>query len=247
MCEKIKKDLYFCGDIHGELRTLVWTLTERHNISNAEIIILGDFGIGFDKGFPELYKKVECKLDKNNITLNALRGNHDDPSYFINPKNYSRLNFLEDHKVYNICDRTIYIIGGAYSTDIKDRLVDNEKRLRKHKLPCWWKDEGVVEKYDNLPANVDIIASHTAPLNFDPVLTRDDLRSTPQEQFDKIIEERKYLNNILYEVRSDYWFYGHFHKSYSGSYNSLIYKCLGIMELYLAPDKINHNPQGEIV
>lgn len=242
MSEKAKRDLYLCGDIHGELKALVWTLTERYNISNAEVIILGDFGIGFDKAFPDLYKSVENKLEKHDIILNTLRGNHDDPAYFIKPVNYPRLNFLEDHKVYNICDKDIYIIGGAHSTDIEYRLEENEKRLKKHKLPCWWEDECVVEEND-LPAHVDIIASHTAPLNFDPVITRDNV---PIEQYKKIIRERKYLNKVLYEVRADFWFYGHFHKSYSGSYNSLLYKCLEPMEIYLAPDKINHNPQGEL-
>lgn len=242
MCEETKRDLYFCGDIHGELKTLVWTLTERYDISNADIIILGDFGMGFDKSFPETYKKVEKKLNKHDITLNVLRGNHDDPAYFINPVNYPRLNFLEDHKIYNICGRDIYIIGGAHSTDIEDRLKTNEKRLKDHKLPCWWEDEPVVEEY-SLPTHVDIIASHTAPLNFDPVVTRDNI---PIEQYKKIIKERKYLNDVLYEIRADFWFYGHFHKSYSGSFNSLLYKCLEPLELYMAPEKINHSPQGEL-
>ena len=43
------RDLYFCGDIHGEFRTLVWTALEKYRIKNSDIIVLGDFGMGFDK------------------------------------------------------------------------------------------------------------------------------------------------------------------------------------------------------
>ena len=41
------RDLYFCGDIHGEFRTLVWTALEKYRIKNSDIIVLGDFGMGF--------------------------------------------------------------------------------------------------------------------------------------------------------------------------------------------------------
>ena len=56
---------------------------------------------------------------------------------------------MEDHKIYNISGRKIYTIGGANSTDIEDRLKDNEVRKRKRKLPCWWENEVIEKKYDD--------------------------------------------------------------------------------------------------
>ena len=196
-------DLYFCGDIHGEYRKLVWTICEKYRIYNSDIIILGDFGIGFTKDIDNLYKRTEKKLEKNNITIHVVRGNHDDPQYFKDEVkyNYPRLRFLEDHKVYDIGKRSIYIIGGANSTDanlnpdytgsIVDRKLETERRLRKHKLPIWWEDECVYKKYTELPNNVDIIASHCAPLNFEPVSIRTSEISVPQ--FEKIIEVLVFL------------------------------------------------------
>jgi len=235
--------LIFCGDIHGELKNLVYNLTERFNINKADVIILGDFGVGFDKTLNSVYKNVEKRLEKNDINLHTIRGNHDDPSFFINPKNYKRLEFLEDHKIYNISGRKIYTIGGANSTDIEDRIKDNEIRKRKHKLPCWWENEVIEKKYNDLPGRVDIIISHEAPLCFEPIIKRGNL---PEYQYKNIIDSRKYLNYVLESINTDYWFYGHYHTHYSGSYNNIVYRCLGIMELFEAPYKINHNPQGKI-
>jgi DNA repair exonuclease SbcCD nuclease subunit len=247
-------DLYFCGDIHGEYKKLVWTICIEKKIKDASIIILGDFGVGFTKDLDILYKKSEQKLEKNNITLYAIRGNHDDPKYFEDlSKDYPRLKFLQDHKIYNICDRSIYTIGGAHSTDantnpecttISDRKLENERRLRKGKMPIWWENECVEKKYNDLPRRVDIIISHTAPISFEPVAIKTSEIST--NQFEKIIEERKYLQYILYEIRADYWFYGHFHRSYTGTFNQLLYRCLKEFELFPAPEKKELNPQGEL-
>lgn len=249
-------DLYFCGDIHGEFRKLVWEICNKYEIHNSSILVLGDFGIGFGRDFPDIYKRTEPKLEKNNITIYTIRGNHDDPQYFKNTEkhNYPRLKFLEDHNVYRICDRDIYVIGGANSTDaninpdytgnIEDRKIETEKRLRKGKLATWWEDEAIEEKYTNLPPRVDIIVSHCAPINFEPVSIRTSEISVPQ--FERIIQERKYLMNVLQEIRADYWFYGHYHRSYTGTYNQLLYRGLGVFELFLAPPKKNTNPQGEI-
>ena len=102
---------------------------------------------------------------------------------------------MEDHKIYELDGRTIYVIGGANSTDanlskdysgsIVDRKIETEIRLRKHRLPKWWEDECVEKKITNLPLKVDMIVSHCAPLNFDPVSIRTSEISV--SQFEKII------------------------------------------------------------
>ena len=81
-----------------------------------------------------------------------------------------------------------------------------------------------------MPGRVDIIISHEAPLTFEPIISRYD--ETPEEQYKKILEGRKFLELVLKEVRCDRWYYGHYHHHYSGSYGEVLYKGLGIEEFY---------------
>ena len=66
------EDLYFCGDVHGKYRELVWTLCVKRNIRDASIIILGDFGVGFTRDMDIEYKKKS--RNKRNGVLQ--RANH---------------------------------------------------------------------------------------------------------------------------------------------------------------------------
>ena len=235
-------NLYFCGDIHGEWKEFVFKVTQQYDLHDANIIILGDFGIGFTNDMPNLYKWAEKRLEKNNLKIWAIRGNHDDPAYFSDEDKYSYplLRFMEDHKTYNISGRSIYSIGGASSLDIEWRLETNQKLASKGKdKRVWWEGEKVGEKYDNLPGKVDIIISHCAPLSFNPVSTRPE--GLPEYQWENIMDERKYLNHVLSEVTTDYWYFGHYHNSISGSYENVIYRGLGIMEIVEAGDKNDNN------
>lgn len=234
-----KRSLVFCGDIHGELPTLVFNLVERYKIKDASVIICGDFGAGFGGKdvLDKTYKKYSKRLEENDITIYALRGNHDNPEYFIKPEengyDYPRLKFLEDHKVYNIEGRRVYTIGGANSVDFIWRQEWNSK----HKSKIWWEDEDIVKlPIDKLPTGtVDVIVSHEAPLAFSPIPSRPE--ELDSEQYGKILASRTYLNEILENMNTKYWFYGHYHTSYSGSYNNIIWRCLNIHELFMLPDE----------
>lgn len=241
------KDLYFCGDIHGDYKEFVWTITKRYGLRNAAVVVLGDFGVGFDKTISDLYKWSEKRLKDTNVVIFTIRGNHDDPEYFKEEDKYSfsRLRFMEDHKIYNICGRSIYTVGGANSTDVSYRLSVNQNLAAKGKdRRVWWPGEDIIKKYDDLPPKADIIISHSAPLSFLPVITK--FPETPDWQYDNIIAERKYLDYVLVEVKAKYWFYGHYHNDYSGSFGDLLYKGLGIMHFYEAPKIKEENPQGSI-
>ena len=240
--EEIKRSLIVCGDIHGKLKTLVHDAVERYKIEKASIIICGDFGAGFEskQALDIEYKKCLKRLEDNDITIYAVRGNHDDPNYFKDPEkyNYPRLKFLEDHHVYEIEGRTIYTIGGANSVDYLWRIDWNEVPAHKAKgKKIWWEDEDVVKlPVDKLPTNtVDIVVSHEAPLSFSPIISRP--KGLDSIQYGKIVETRSYLNEVLKTMNLKYWFYGHYHTSYSGSYNNIIWRCLNELELFLVPDK----------
>lgn len=229
----MKKTIYFCGDIHGDLKELVWTIVEQHKLQDSSIIIVGDFGVGFGgpNSMQVLYDSVKDRLEKNNIKLYTCRGNHDDPQWFDGKHNFPNLEFLEDHKTIEIDGWSIYPIGGATSIDIKMRIEENEKLKRQGSLKkVWWENERPVQKLNDLPGGVDIIISHTAPITFEPVAIKDDMMDT--ETYNKCIEDRTYLSKILNEIRAKYWFYGHFHDHYSGSFGNLMYRGLGIKELF---------------
>lgn len=76
---------YLCvsGDIHGEIRTLVYNL-RRLNVKDSVVIVAGDCGIGFEKAghYENIYHRIRRILETQNCILLFARGNHDDPLFF---------------------------------------------------------------------------------------------------------------------------------------------------------------------
>lgn len=227
--------LIFVGDIHGELRKLVWTLVIKEKIKDANVVIAGDFGTGFIKkgGLDNLYRKVKKRLEENNITIYSIRGNHDDPEYFDGKHNYSRLIFLEDYSQVEISGKIILPIGGAISIDKDWRIKSNYgyEKIGSSKR-VWWPGEDVTRiPLKNLPGRVDIIVTHEAPISFEPIVVRQDV-NVSSEDWDSILETRKYLDDIARNVGFNYWIHGHYHKSTSGSFKDSLYRGLNIEELF---------------
>lgn len=219
------RQLWICGDIHGEVSGLVRDAVNR-GISCADILVVGDFGAGFGrpKSMDVAYGKVRAALEKNDICLYTIRGNHDDPAFFDGRHDYERLHFLPDHHIIEICSKKIYPIGGAVSADIDfvDPLTRKSRRMVNDALVrygsskrVWWPDEAPSAGSGTLfPECVDIVVSHEAPLSFEPPLVRADY--VRDETWQKILESRKYLDYILSQVKPVLWFYGHYHKHFEG-------------------------------
>lgn len=223
----------FCGDIHGELKKLVWLLVEKHKLSNGSLIVAGDFGAGFGRprSMEVLYNSVRKKLKKADITIYVVRGNHDNPSYFDGEHNYPYLKFLEDHKVVEIEGKTVYPVGGAVSIDQKDRIEwNNKSKSFGSRKRWWWENEEPIKKLKDLPTGVDYIVSHEAPLSFEPVIVR---KTEDLSIWTKILDTRRYLDQILFNVRCSRWFHGHYHKSSSGAYGDILYRGLAIEEIII--------------
>lgn len=232
------RDIYFVGDIHGNLENIVWEICSRYRIENSDIIFCGDFGVGFgrEKGMDDLYKKVEPRLEKSGNKLYALRGNHDDPDYFDGMHNYPRLIFLPDHVPFVLSGKVIYPVGGATSIDQYLRIPENLNNIRYgSERRCWWPGERITKKYTGLPPKVDIVISHEAPMDFEPIVIREG--GCSGEIIDKIVEDRRYLSWLLRELKPTRWFHGHYHISSSGDYLSCMYRGLDIDEIFLLRDK----------
>ena len=81
----------------------------------------------------------------------------------------------------------------------------------------------------HLPNKVDIIISHEAPMPVGPVVWRSDVMDL--EVYRNICSDRDYLAEVLKELKPRYWYFGHHHKSFSGTFGNTLYKGLGIEEI----------------
>ena len=236
-----ERQLWICGDIHGELFGLVRNAVNR-GISCADILVVGDFGAGFGrpKSMDVAYGKVRAALEKNDICIYTIRGNHDNPAFFNGKHDYERLHFLPDHHIIELCGKRIYPIGGAVSADINlvDPLSRKSRRMVNDSLikfgsskRVWWPNEAPTQIAEDLPTVVDIVVSHDAPLSFNPPLVQADY--VRDETWLKIVESRKYLDYVLSQVKPALWFYGHYHCHYEGNYQNTLYRCMDIAEMTL--------------
>lgn len=236
--------LMFCGDVHGYITALVNRLCCEMQLEHVDCIVCGDFGIGFDKSWENLYNKIEPKLKKADVHIWVVRGNHDNPEYFEDETKYSKdyVTFMEDYKLYKIAGKEILPIGGATSVD---------KKLREEGKN-WWPGEKI-KRVDikTLPTKVDVIVSHQCPLIFDPITVKLD---DDDDIYEEVTEERNYLNEIAFNVKAEYWYYGHHHTHYSGEYKDMKWICLGIsnrrdlrpeLDDYKEREEFEPNPQGE--
>ena len=111
------------GDIHGNFEYVKY-LIKNHQISDCTIIQVGDFGVGFthESNQIEVLMHLNKFLKLKNITMYALRGNHDDPKYFLGNHMYSNLKLVEDYFTLEIDGHKILLIGGAISIDRNQRI-----------------------------------------------------------------------------------------------------------------------------
>ena len=224
--------IVFSGDIHGKLETLVWSVVERYKITCASIIVLGDFGVGFGRphSMDDLYEKVRRRLEKYDITIYTIRGNHDDPSWFDGNHNYDRLIFLEDYKVLTIEGAKILPIGGAISIDRDYRIKMNSKEERVgSKKRYYWEGEDVTKvDIKSLPKSIDIVISHEAPSAFFIPCKDDNIHRDIKKD---ILESREYLSKVLNKLNPSTWLFGHYHITKSDICGITMWTCLGELEL----------------
>lgn len=223
------EDLYVVGDIHGEFRELVFNLTEKYSLENSVIVVAGDVGLGFEspRHYNNLYDRISKRLEKHNLLILGVRGNHDDPEYFNGQLrlDYPRLKTLPDYSAVRMKDKEILVIGGATSIDQSERIASGKENV-------WWPNEEPIRltetEIQRLSGREYCIISHEAPISFLPVITK-------TEVYDKVIGVRRYLEEILWRCKPYRWYYGHYHHSYSESNGVTRSRCLDIQELIRVP------------
>lgn len=228
------KNYIFIGDPHGldAIKSIL-----KHNSQNVPdntiMFFCGDCGIGFypEKQDSEILNICNNIAKKHNWFLILIRGNHDNPNFFIENSslNKSNITLVEDYTVVKTYDKNILCIGGAISIDRSQRTEGKS----------YWKNE-VIKPIDDFISidiqyadfNIDIICAHCSPTYVKPVnesvIEQGHIVQNwsiwdshlKQDNWD----DRSKLNDI-YEFISKFhkishWIYGHFHNSFHSRKNN---------------------------
>jgi hypothetical protein len=219
--------LIFLGDHHGNWSDLFY-LIDKNNISNCNLISVGDSGIGFEYKTRQLQtiNRLNKVFEEKNIYFKAIRGNHDDPAYFKGDDRIALKHFelIEDYSVWEYNSKSIQFIGGAVSIDRTGRAPN----------VSYWLDEGVIFN-KNACKKVDILVTHTAPSVCFPQSFNEMVYGWAREDaylIEDLNDERSVMNEILKLCDPEYHFYGHFHSSWSEQINGCRHRLLAINELY---------------
>lgn len=214
----IYKDLSlrFIGDIHGDFQKLQQIVKP---FTDTVFIICGDCGFGFPDTKEDKIKKMlkstfNTFLEKRNLYLLFIRGNHDIPSWFdeiYTENNYvlfnERFRLLPDYSIITVNNTNILCVGGAVSVD---------RRFRKVNTSYWYGEE--MSELEALSVKVDILCTHTINREYlaYTLTTPDWLRiSFDVDKKLKLDCERE--NNICQCLKAyyqpKYWIHGHYHIS----------------------------------
>lgn len=204
--------IYITGDMHREFYKLHDVEKNKDNM----LIILGDVGINYY--LDERDKKLKEQLNSYNIKLFCIQGNHEERPENISTykeidmfggkvfieEEYPNLIFAKNGELYDIDNKKVLVIGGAYSVDKNYRII--------YGYP-WFKDEQLnKEEMDNILNKykgqyIDIVLSHTCPLKYEP--TEVFMKCIDQSDVDKSME--KFLDRVEESINYDKWYCGHYH------------------------------------
>lgn len=204
------------GDLHGRIEPLLFANLNKNDI----LIILGDFGLIWDKDDKTVQSILDIIEREIPYTIAFIDGNHEN---FVQIKNFTKkiekwndglidrisnnLIHLRRGEIYNINDKRIGICGGANSID-KAWRIEGES---------WWKEEEITnEDIENFKTNlknnkkIDFMLTHDCPENLVPIVK---LYSGINDN-GKISNSQKQLEKIYKIVDFNKWYFGHWHMNY---------------------------------
>lgn len=203
--------IYVTGDTHGDIiRFIENNMGDSSWTKDDFLIICGDFGFVF---FDNKCEKQELDyLESKPYTICFCDGNHENfPRLFSYPQekwNGGKVHKLRKNvfhlmrgQIFLIDGKKFFTMGGAYSRDRYIRTLN--KTYWEEELPD---DSDYSEAVKNLKKHnnsVDVIITHTAPRE---IIYR--MRRHPDEHD---LELTGFLEWIMYEVKFDHWYFGHWH------------------------------------
>ena len=240
MIVKFYDKKYLLGDIHG-----YWSVIANHLVHNDEKNIgyfqVGDFGIGFYETEPEKLKQLDELLQTYESDLFVMRGNHDNPAWFVdggNDKiadikaNLKRIVFVPDYTVMTIDGEKILFVGGAVSIDRVPRMMDLTE--------SWWPDEifHLDEKKLQDFEDIERVITHTCPDFCEPIKFNQLVYNYASQDAGLLQELRierelvtKMANILMLNGKNPNlkgWYYGHFHNNYRFLHQNMEFVCLNI-------------------
>lgn len=244
------KSIVVSGDIHGDFTQLVFKCCNQYGMKDTLIIVAGDCGFGFKRpGYYEnIYKKCRNRLAQANNWLVFVRGNHDNPAYFLEGRiRHKRWMTVPDYSVIKASGHSILCVGGATSVDRLYRIMD--KRWHPIKTDdllapnVYWPneqpafDEIKLDEIDMAFA-IDTVITHTSP-SFCELKTHQGLHNWAMRDED-LLDDVKYERKVMDKLQSflidkkhplRFWYYGHYHQSWHKEIDGVIYHMLDCMEL----------------
>jgi len=204
--------IYITGDTHRDF----YRLHEIEENKDNMLIILGDVGINYYLNKRD--KELKEYLNKLNIKLFCIQGNHEERPENISTykevnmfggkvfieEDYPNLIFAKNGELYDIDNKKVLVIGGAYSVDKEFRLAYGYKRFKDEQLTEQEKNN-ILNKYKD--KHVDIILSHTCPLKYEP--TEVFMKGIDQSKVDKSMGI--FLDKVEEIVEYNKWYCGHYH------------------------------------
>jgi DNA repair exonuclease SbcCD nuclease subunit len=243
----------YLGDIHGNFN-VIHQYVKMYDIKDAHIIQVGDFGVGFntfakEKRMLEAYHPL---LVKNNVTVWAIRGNHDYKPYFDNdPFGFTNIKLVPDYTVLNLEGNNILCVGGAVSVDREFRYTKKQKlgifENDTLGVESWWPDELFVLDVDKVKdlKDINIVVTHTCPdycppdnsFGFGPFVENIIRQTGDVDLKTDLLLERNQVTELFHILKLngnnvEYNYYGHFHKSDTITMYGTKHRLLGVGELW---------------
>jgi len=219
----MEQNVLICGDLHGNWSSLNQLMQKK---LPDIILCCGDFGwwpkLEVSRSVVYSRKSWKCKGLKipENTKVYFCDGNHEDHwdlekcrgDSFDITELYDRCYYCPRGSSLVLPDgRRVLFLGGADSID---------KRMRTLGID-WYPEEVInyadVERCMSLETPIDIVISHTVPLEWVPDKSREDKTSDPS---------RKALSIILEKFSPPLWFSGHWHRYAEGTYKDTRWKSL---------------------
>lgn len=208
---------YITGDKHAEFDNVINFCVKNRTTKDDIMIIIGDAGINYYAN--ELDLSLKNKLKETSITFFCIHGNHEErpeniESYktkiFLNglvyyEEDFPNILFAKDGEIYDINNKKVLVIGGAYSIDKYYRLAYGYN---------WYDSEQPSEEtkkkvFDliNKIKKVDIVLTHTCPYKYIP--REIFLSGVDQFKVDNSTEE--FLDKVEELLEYNKWYCGHYH------------------------------------
>ena len=227
------------GDLHGGYPEILYKI-KKFGLEKTSFIQVGDWGLGFQHKDADIrtLSQIDAFLSAQENHLYILRGNHDNKWFWDHRDTFHLQNvtLVQDYEVLEIENRTIFFIGGGISID----------RLSRTHGKDYWPDEEVWYNETLLKAacvqGIDMVISHIAPketwpYTFDPIVLNyiDKEMAAGKDLAADLEKERQLMSEIYPGVKSAgcrEWYYGHYHESHVEEREGVIFRCMGIGEMY---------------